>query len=1725
MRFFSPMMPMLVFVFLFSSSFLTSQNCEPTLFYFPGDNYTGDFHVDRTIDDNYLIVGEINNSAAGSGKNIHIIKADDFGNEIWSTTLVWPGDESASAVRTLPDGSAVIVGSTDSENIATSAQSILLVKIGEDGSTQWWRTYGEYAFWAYAGTDVEVLPGGGFVISGTGEGASSDEEQMVFLTTDANGQQQQWRTKSLYVQDVLQGGEPDYGRSSANNVTIMANGDFVFTGITYPQSFSWPTGAYFTAVRTTPTLTQVWELAEPFDFCTLGHGWDIEEQADGSLYVAVNKSPEGCYDAFDFSAIYKISGEGEYLESYNIGQLGGRSILTASDGNFIIGRWNSIVKVSPYGEILWESTAVGGFVSGAGNSLVPSNHGGYILSGRQQGAVILIEFDSLGNSCINSLSGTVYFDTDQDCIRDSSEILIANGITELNNGEQFANTNAEGWYYYQVDTGQFTIELYPPNALWSVGCPLTTTHDLHLEDTYDDEDNLDFGLHVVEPCPLLSIEGVLGGARVCQEQTIAIAYSNRGTQAAEGVYITLDFDETLNFMDADIPWQLVDGTYRFLVGELGVMEYGRFNVQVAVACDAELGTLTCFRSAIFPTNNCTLEQGHSTDEYCSTILNSFDPNDKLVVAADTASCWKTALDKLDYTIRFQNTGNDTAFQVVILDTLPEYLDRRSIQPGPSSHDYTLRVLGDSQLMFAFADINLLDSTNHEAESHGFVQFSIYPKADIADETVIPNHAAIYFDHNPPIFTPTVNIDQCIVFPLAIVEVNAGAVTDCTTPNGTLSIIANGGEGAYEYSINAGLNWQVESDFYDLSAGEYNILLRDVTGEEYNYPQNPISITENFTNVFPEILEVDVSPSTTCAGGNGIINILAAESAISFSIDGGITFQETPLFEDLAAGWYDIVTRNECDVQDTFAEVEITAPEAPEVLNVEIESTSCGGNDGSISVDAAASGELMYSIDGGASFQTAPLFLELTAGTYTILALNECMVGDTLEVALSDPTPPEITAVSWQEPDCDGLNGSILVEASGENLLHYSINNGASWNTEGAFADVAPGVYQVAVSYGAGNCEVMYESEIELPITNVFPEILGVDVSPSTTCAQGDGVINILATEAAIAYSIDGGMTFQETPLFENLSVGWYEIMTRNECGTEATSPAVEIITTDGPELLNVEAESTSCGGNNGSISVDAAGSGELMYSIDGGANFQATSLFVDLTAGTYTVLVLNECMVGDTLEVVLADPTVPEITEVTWQEPDCDGLGGSILVEASGENLLHYSINNGASWNTEGAFNDVAPGVYQVAVSYGAGNCEVMYESDIELTDTNVFPEILGVDVSPSTTCAGGNGIINILAAESAISFSIDGGMTFQETPLFEDLAAGWYDIVTRNECDVQDTFAEVEITAPEAPEVLNVEIESTSCGGASGSITILAGEDLLYSIDHWETSQEAPVFDNLLAGTYTIVFQNENDCYASIENIALEELAPPVIQNVSVALLGCTASTPGEITIAATSEESLLYSIDGGANWSTAATFSNLTAGAYEVMVSNENFGCIQSAVENPIELTPAAFPIINNIDVSQPSTGTTTDGSITITASGEDDLYFSINGGLDWQESNIFSNLPVGEYTIMVRSGALDCIASEGGVVLDATVAVAEEKLQPVLAVYPNPTSNKATIRIELPVVEEIEVSLVSVLGNTLRRYPKQKTSLLVEEMQVANLPPGVYYLKIVIGGELFQKTLVVI
>lgn len=138
------------------------------------------------------------------------------------------------------------------------------------------------------------------------------------------------------------------------------------------------------------------------------------------------------------------------------------------------------------------------------------------------------------------------------------------------------------------------------------------------------------------------------------------------------------------------------------------------------------------------------------------LVGSWDPNDKSAAPRGIADAhYILPGTPLDYLIRFQNTGTDTAFTVVVRDTLDTWLDPRSVQVGAASHPFDFNITGNGILTFVFDQIALPDSNVNEAASHGFVQFRIEQKAGVPLGSVLQNRAGIYFDFNPPVITNTV----------------------------------------------------------------------------------------------------------------------------------------------------------------------------------------------------------------------------------------------------------------------------------------------------------------------------------------------------------------------------------------------------------------------------------------------------------------------------------------------------------------------------------------------------------------------------------------------------------------------------------------------------------------------------------------------------------------------------------------------------------------------------------------------------------------------------------------------------------------------------------------------------------------------------------------------------------------------------------------------------------
>ncbi|MDO1451228.1 PQQ-binding-like beta-propeller repeat protein [Rhodocytophaga aerolata] len=156
---------------------------------------------------------------------------------------------------------------------------------------------------------------------------------------------------------------------------------------------------------------------------------------------------------------------------------------------------------------------------------------------------------------------------------------------------------------------------------------------------------------------------------------------------------------------------------------------------------------------------------------CLPIIDSYDPNDKLVSPGGVTEYHYTCTNTpLNYKIRFQNTGTDIAYKVVVVDTLSEHLDISTLKMGIVSHPYKLSVSGKGQpvLTFTFDNIFLPDSNSNEQKSHGYISLSIKPKKGLAEKTKVGNYADIFFDYNEPVRTNT-TVNAIYDIPAVVIE--------------------------------------------------------------------------------------------------------------------------------------------------------------------------------------------------------------------------------------------------------------------------------------------------------------------------------------------------------------------------------------------------------------------------------------------------------------------------------------------------------------------------------------------------------------------------------------------------------------------------------------------------------------------------------------------------------------------------------------------------------------------------------------------------------------------------------------------------------------------------------------------------------------------------------------------------------------------------------------------
>jgi uncharacterized repeat protein (TIGR01451 family) len=418
------------------------------------------------------------------------------------------------------------------------------------------------------------------------------------------------------------------------------------------------------------------------------------------------------------------------------------------------------------------------------------------------------------------MGGTAFYDNNSNGIKDIGEPVKKNFNVALSNGS-FTFTNNLGYYEIGTDSlGNYTTTVIPP--LHFSSNPLSFSYNFTTNDTLVTGN---FALQANSTIDSLAIHLYANRARPGFSFPYYISYENAGTTALNP-NITFNYDNTKLTYDSSTNAAVVNNgnNLTLAAGSFVPGQQDNFIAYFTVKTTAAIGDSLIGKVVMSANSN------NYTDSNLTVIRGAFDPNDKQ--ATPQLSPSQVASGKyIDYTIRFQNTGNDTAFNIVISDTLNEDLQASTLQMLVSSHSCKATVK-DNIVFFEFRNILLADKNINEPMSHGFVSFRIQPAATVLPNTIIPNKAAIYFDYNAAVITNTAGtlIKDFTVVPLHLISFSAVPQTDNTTSlywnttneiNTQQFVIEQGIDGARFNSISTVTAKGKANNNYTASIAEFN----------------------------------------------------------------------------------------------------------------------------------------------------------------------------------------------------------------------------------------------------------------------------------------------------------------------------------------------------------------------------------------------------------------------------------------------------------------------------------------------------------------------------------------------------------------------------------------------------------------------------------------------------------------------------------------------------------------------------------------------------------------------------------------------------------------------------------------------------------------------------------------------------------------------------------------
>lgn len=354
----------------------------------------------------------------------------------------------------------------------------------------------------------------------------------------------------------------------------------------------------------------------------------------------------------------------------------------------------------------------------------------------------------------NLIKVTSFMDLNSNGTREANEKVFAQ--VQINAQKNRDTVNAQflstGVFLMDVDTGSYTVNVLSKSPYFNaVPARRSTSFS-----SYFNVDSLSFAL---QPVPnkhdLAILFYPVAPPRPGFTATYHLFCENAGTTSVTSGEMVFVKDRRVNLISAVPAVSTVSGdTLRwnlnaFAPGDTASV-YLAFGVPTPPSVN--IGDTLLYNAIVNPVTG-DETPSNDTATLKQVVVGSYDPNDKSESNAGAVPLSFIANgNSLQYTIRFQNTGTDTAFNISVRDTLSNRVDAASIQVVAASHPYTLSIDQGNILNWRFENILLPDSNTNEPASHGYIVYRILPKNNLTQGEIIHNSASIYFDFNLPVVT-------------------------------------------------------------------------------------------------------------------------------------------------------------------------------------------------------------------------------------------------------------------------------------------------------------------------------------------------------------------------------------------------------------------------------------------------------------------------------------------------------------------------------------------------------------------------------------------------------------------------------------------------------------------------------------------------------------------------------------------------------------------------------------------------------------------------------------------------------------------------------------------------------------------------------------------------------------------------------------------------------------